>query len=105
MKHYRQGDVLLRRCEKRPKGEFTYSSELTLARGEQTNHHHTAYPTSKRSQIGVLEIGGQRFIDVGTEYFLRHQEHGEIRIDPGCYEIIMEREYDPFEKVFKKVVD
>lgn len=80
-------------------------SQLTIALGEATGHHHTLYPTSDTSRVRLVEIEGRRFLDVGTEYFLRHQEHKEQRIVPGVYEIVIEKEYDPFEKAMRKVVD
>lgn len=110
MKGHRHGDVLLTPVDKKTltlireeKGE--YQKELTIALGEATGHHHTLYPTGKERAVRLVELNGRRFIDVGTEYFLRHQEHKEQRIEPGVYEIIMEDEYDPFERVMKRVVD
>jgi len=80
-------------------------SQLTIALGEATGHHHTLYPTGGDSRVRLVEIEGRRFLDVGTEYFLRHQEHKEQKIFPGVYEIVIEKEYDPFEKAMRKVVD
>lgn len=83
-----------------------YKKELTLALGEATGHHHTLYQAiTGKPSVRLVELNGRRFIDVGVEYFLRHQEHHEQRIAPGVYEIVMENEYDPFEKAMKKVVD
>lgn len=111
-KHVRHGDVMLTRvdpesidglCERFVTA--SPSNELTIALGEATGHHHTLYPVEPESQIKLVEINGRRFIDLGAEYFLRHQEHSEHRIAPGCYEITMEDEYDPFAEEMKKVVD
>lgn len=101
---YRHGDVLLVPVEK-PAGEWIAKEEFTLALGEATGHHHTLYPATEKPKLSVLEVEGKCFIDVGTDYFLRHQEHSEHRIAPGCYQRIMEDEYDPFEKIMRKVVD
>lgn len=111
-KNYRHGDVALIRITGKEESELRlkfegvpFQKELTLALGEATGHHHTLYPEKKKPGVRVLEIGGQRFLDVGVSYFLRHQEHKEHRIEPGLYRIPMEDEYDPFEKAMRKVVD
>jgi len=106
MKMYRHGDVILVRREALPKGEVTEHKELTIALGEATGHHHTLYPaTSAAGSIKKVVVGDVVFLEVGEDYFLRHQEHREIRIDPGCYEILIEKERDPFRDVIRKVVD
>lgn len=102
----RQGDIMLVPVKELPTGGTRSSKrELTIALGEATGHHHTLYPTDKKSKATLVEVNGRRFIDVGAEYFLRHQEHEEHRIVPGLYEIVIEEEYDPFEEEMKKVVD
>ena len=110
MKIFRHGDVLLKQIEitkevKEALAKSEPQKECTIALGEATGHHHTLYPGGDEPSVRMVEIEGRRFLDVGTEYFLRHQEHHELRIDPGCYEIIMEEEYCPFEKAMKKVMD
>lgn len=103
----RQGDVLLVPVDKLPVGQIVKHSELTLAYGEATGHHHTLYQNADdiRSVVEEVIINGKRFIQLDTEWLLRHQEHKEIRVPPSTYEIIIEREYDPFEQMLKKVVD
>lgn len=81
------------------------NKELTLALGEATGHHHTMYPVKKDGWVKSIEVKGQRFIEVGVDYFLRHQEHKEHQISPGIYRVPMEDEYDPFEKAMRKVID
>lgn len=105
LKGYRHGDVMLVPVTEKPQGDWVKKKELTVALGEATGHHHTFYPATKGGSVSVLEVNGRMFIDVGADYFLRHQEHHEHLIAPGCYERVMEDEYDPFEKIMKKVVD
>lgn len=109
MNGHRHGDVGLlpvdsKTLEEVRKISGDYREELTIALGEATGHHHTLYP-AKEGKVRLVELNGRRFIDVGAEYFLRHQEHKEQRILPGVYEIVMEKEYDPLEKAMRKVVD
>lgn len=118
MKPIRQGDVLLVPIEELPKGQVTRHVQLTLAYGGATGHHHTLYPfggssvgqdaladTSNAEVVEEIIINGKRFIKLDVEWFLRHQEHKELRIPPACYEIVIEREYSPFEKMLKTVID
>lgn len=108
--HYRHGDVMLQRVDdaallkKISTSDSKAKSELTIALGEATGHHHTLYPVDGGS-VRLVEVEGRRFIYVSAEYFLHHQEHAEHRIAPGTYEILIEDEYDPFEKAMRKVVD
>jgi len=106
MKIFRQGDVLIREVATLPEGNLTpHTDKLTIALGEATGHHHTFYPAAPQAQIADIVINGKRFVKLDTDWLLRHQEHDEIRIPPGVYEIGNEREYNPFEQAMKKVVD
>lgn len=103
-KPIRHGDVLLLPVAFHPLVAIEHQ-ELTIALGEATGHHHTLYPAMPGYRVKEFYIGNRRFIDIGADYFLRHQEHKEIKIPPGTYEITIEKEYDPFEKAMKQVVD
>ena len=116
MKCIRQGDILLVEVDKKPIGVTTKHAQLTIALGEATGHHHTLY-----AQQGMLATDAprsetapyveeffddkKRFIKIDTAWVLRHQEHDHLEIPAGTYEIITEREYDPFEEEMKKVID
>lgn len=104
MKPIRQGDVILIPCNEKPEGE-TQHEELTLAYGEATGHHHTLYNLHPGAMIREWKKNNKRYFEVNKHYSLRHQEHKEIVVPPGVYEIGIEREYDPFENVLKRVVD
>ena len=105
MKAIRQGDVILVPCEK-PTGDAVEHKELTLALGEATGHHHTVYPEQKTGVVREWKNKDGRFIEVDSRFWLRHQEHAPVRIDPGqYYRIGEESEYDPFAKEMKKVID
>lgn len=104
MECIRQGDVILIRSDEKPEGE-TQHEELTLAYSEATGHHHTLYGLHPGAMIREWNKNKKRFIEVDKHYSLRHQEHEEIIVPPGVYEIGIEREYDAFEKVLKRVVD
>lgn len=126
MKTIRQGDILFKLCNEKPKAQIKKHAQLTVALGEATGHHHTLYPEGTvkifkaiKETTCIEKLGdgkapniieeffndGKRFIKLDAEWLLRHQEHKELKIGPGTYEIITEREYDPFAKIMKKVVD
>jgi hypothetical protein len=104
MKAIRHGDVDLIPVTK-PNSGGEQKQEYTLAYGEVTGHHHTLYPLSPGAFLTLFQDGEKRVIDVEGNFVLRHQEHDELTIPPGTYEILIEREYNPFEKMMKKVVD
>ncbi len=94
--HYRQGDVLViqkaipaaAKPGKRDKGR------IVLAYGEVTGHAHAI--ASKA--VKILEHEGTRYIRVpkrGAD--LSHEEHGTIKLAPGEYQIVLQREYSPEE--------
>jgi hypothetical protein len=105
-KRYRHGDVLLSPIQSVPVSarEIPHSGEYTLAYGEATGHHHrlrVAEPSSMKvfTDKGTLYV---QLMEIGT---LVHEEHHQLEIVPAVYRMSMEIEYDPFERMMKKVVD
>ena len=57
--------------------------------GEATGHaHRIVNGTIYRAQ-------GVRYIKAKKGAELVHEEHGPIKIEPGIYEIVIQREFDP----------
>ena len=90
----RQGDVLLKKCDKMPEGlkkVQPVNGRLVLAEGEATGHAHTIDATS-----GTLYGDDTRMVVVIDEPTkIEHQEHGVIEINPGIYWVVRQREYAP----------
>lgn len=123
MKLFRHGDVLIEQIEAMPDGQETLVTELTLALGEATGHHHTVYAERQRkadvcTELSVESVNaaiaairykvkdGIKYFKVESPVELRHQEHDTITLPPGCYRVRdLEREYDPFEKKMNQVRD
>jgi len=95
----RHGDVLLKEV-KGIKATGKKIKEHVLAEGEVTGHNHKAY-----GEMIPFKFKEKDYIKAITPLRLLHQEHNEIEIPVGTYEIVFEREYDPFKEEFKKVVD
>lgn len=118
-KQARQGDVFLERIEKLPAGVVPVERDkgkVVLAYGEVSGHTHAISerhvshfrveekPNKAEDQgfRGVRGMGGasgllKSYIVVGDEkpVSLVHQEHEEIQIAPGVYEVTRQREYIP----------
>lgn len=103
-KAIRHGDVILKPVDQAT-GERKELREYTLAHGEVTGHHHTLYAVNPGTLLNLYTDKERRFLELNEAWSLRHQEHREIIVPPGIYEIGIEREYDPFERVMRKVMD
>lgn len=94
-----QGDVLIKKVDS-VKGKKL--NHLTLAKGENTGHHHTI----TKGEAELYEHEGTLFLRVNSdEAILTHQEHGTITIPKGDYQIDIVREYDHFSEEAKRVQD
>ena len=100
---FRQGDVLLVRCNGIPRNAKPVGREngrVVLAHGEATGHHH-----SFSDGVQLLERGEDRYLMVKDEVAdLEHQEHGVIPVPKGQYKVIRQRQYDILEGV-RRVMD
>lgn len=100
----RQGDVMLKPVEQLPLGAQLAKragGRVILAEGEVTGHHHAI----RDAGVGLLEVEGRRFLrvpDAGAR--LEHEEHSTIEVEPGLYEVVIQREYDDAEE-WRRVAD
>lgn len=94
-----QGDVLLiRKSDKMHREIKGYSrvdpdsGRLILARGEKTGHHHTvdAMTADLFSRVGKSE---DRTLVVYQPTAVVHQEHPEVLLSPGEYEVRLQRQH------------
>jgi hypothetical protein len=104
----RQGDVMLRKVE--PK-EFKNPKEVKLnvvAVGEG-HHEHRVFGEG----VEVLEEEGTIFIKVAKKAELRHvhagtvnqAEHNPLTIEEGLWEVVHQRQYDPYKQAVERVRD
>ena len=101
MKLYRHGDVVIREVDKKINGK-EYGSYV-LAEGETTGHKHllTAVPSSMI--VVCKDEKGFFFSTQGA--VITHEEHKEIKLPAGNYEVVIKREYDYFLEEIKQVKD
>ena len=94
----RQGDVLLKPVEHVPANTRPVAREdgrLILAHGEATGHAHAIAEESAElvSAEGAAEL--YLLVHGHQPVSLAHDEHDTIKVDPGAYEVVRQREYTP----------
>lgn len=94
---YRQGDVLLTRITSLPNEVKKQENDvkIILAYGEATGHHH--YIEATKETNSFIDSDGNLFLDLEKDSVLIHQEHSEIIIPRGKYQVTIQREYSPEE--------
>jgi hypothetical protein len=95
MNMYRQGDVLLMSVDSGDGDDVPREDgRIVLERGEATGHAHAiAEPNARLVRNAKTQ---ERFLRVvETDAFLRHEEHAPIRVPPGLYRVVRQREYSP----------
>jgi len=98
---YQQGDVILRKVTKNLK-EGKKLDHLVLAEGEATGHNHRI----TEGIASLIMLDKILHLEVFSETAkLEHQEHNEIILPKGKYEIGIVKEYDPFEDEIRQVRD
>lgn len=100
---YRHGDLLIVPCENRPE-DAKRLDHVVLAEGEVTGHHHRIADPATAALYEASD--GTLYIDVvAAQASLVHEEHAEIVLPTGVYEVVRQREFDPFEDAVRNVAD
>ncbi len=107
----RHGDLLIVKIEYISTSLVETKSNV-LAVGETTGHSHKlngqviVYENINKDTLG--QLGGaenmtslknavpSKLFVANSEQYLVHEEHKPLKIEPGVYAVINEREYDPF---------
>ena len=92
-KQYRQGDVFLRSVSERPKeatAQAPSGERVVLAYGEVTGHAHAI----EACFATIYKSGELEYLQTKPGAVLRHEEHAPLKLEPGCYQIIRQREYE-----------
>lgn len=98
----RQGDIYLRPAlgASRTGTQTADGARVRLAYGNATGHAHVV--EAAEPEAGLLppaqcfdQPDGRRFLFVDRPCVLRHDEHDQVTLAPGAYEVIRQREYVP----------
>jgi len=95
-KQFVQGDVMFIQRKKKPSGKKTaprQDSRLVLARGEKTGHDHTV-DSATTTLFGKVGDGNMAIVVVEPTQVL-HQEHPPLGLEPGYYDVVVQRQYVP----------
>lgn len=104
---FRQGDVLIERVDKLPKGKCAKDKgRAILAHGEATGHAHEVMepkarliktegafqqPTDLEDSLPMSRLA----LGLGNPAEVKHQEHAPIPLKRGAYRVTRQREYSP----------
>jgi hypothetical protein len=104
-----QGDVALRRIENMPIN-LTEDRKGVVALGEISGH---AHKVSGKAQL-FKDSEGRMFVTVGDEGAtldhvkldtLTKADHDPLTLKKGCYEVILQNEYNPYSEAWERVLD
>ncbi len=87
-KLYRQGDILFKKIDEIPKKAKKIETDV-IVEGEATGHAH------KIVNGFIFQTWNEMFIEAKTGAEIVHDEHDPIALEPGYYEVIRQKEYDP----------
>ena len=102
------GDVIVTRVKQVPDSFEKMDTEPmnALAYGELTGHLHQLQGVQGQDfDLRIEPTTKERHLRIVKPTALKHQEHGPIILLPGDYKVGIQREYDPFEKISRQVVD
>lgn len=105
----RQGDVLLVLVDSLPEGATEVprdgAGRIVLALGEVTGHAHAVHETGAKLWSMPDNEVERRFLEITEASALVHEEHQEIHLEPGVYEVRRQREYVSADRPTRRVVD
>lgn len=106
MNIYRHGDLSFHPINEELKGELVkHNGSFVLALGEHTGHKHViTVPRLDDMEIFKTPEGGY-YMRLKTEGTITHEEHRPVKIAPGTYKMVHEREFDYALGETRKVID
>jgi hypothetical protein len=97
-----QGDVLFYKMKKMPKDLEEQKTNI-VQEGEATGHAHRL--SGNDFKMFIEPKTKKRYLKILSATPLRHEEHKEIILPEGEYEIDIVREYDHFHEETRRVLD
>jgi len=87
-KIYRQGDILFKKIDTLPTS-LTEKPDKVVAEGELTGHAHLLMNGALFEVINSEDL----YIQAGESTKIIHDEHLPIKLEPGSYQVIQQREF------------
>ncbi len=109
-----QGDVHFTRIDALPKGltETKPTTGRLIVTHSETGHHHEMAVLDRAKPAVQMFTGADPLVawlqvnrPTALEHMRPHDTHEPIMFQPGVYEIRRQREYDPMEKIARRVED
>jgi len=100
--HGFQGDVILVKIDSVPLGKKVEKKQrgFVLAEGEATGHAHCVL-----DEINLVEKDGTLYIGANEDFTITHEEHHQVTVPAGNYEVRIAKEYDHFAEEARNVAD
>ena len=95
----RHGDALLIPISEIPNKAKDLQTDILLA-GEATGHHHRF-----AGHTQILQYDKTKYVNVSQQTDLTHEEHKTVPVTEGLYKLVIEQEFDPFERIIQRVRD
>jgi hypothetical protein len=105
MNFVRHGDVLLRPVKEVSGKQIDSTDKYIVAYGEVTGHTHTLSTATKNGITVFQDEQGNKYLDITGQARIKHQEHKELEVMPGKYQVVIEREHDYFLEQVRQVAD
>lgn len=107
MRIIRHGDVCLREVQELPKNAQlkVKTNKHIVAWGEFTGHNHLLATKEKTKDLEIYDVDGVAYLVVNRVATITHQEHKMLEVPKATYQVVIEREYDPFMEQIRTVKD
>jgi hypothetical protein len=101
--HGFQGDVIFIKVNKIPtegKKIKKTARGYVFAEGEHTGNFHSTV-----ADIDCFDVNGKMYVSANESFLVEHQEHNNVTVEPGLYEIRIAKEFDHFAEEARQVRD
>ncbi len=100
-----QGDIGFHPVDTVVGNKYPHKGSVILARGEHTGHKHVITVDNPADMEMWQTLNGGWYMTLKTEAKVTHEQHGQIILSPGTYQVRQEREHDWFQEVTRQVID
>lgn len=101
MEYIQQGDTIYVKSTIPSDAQINKDFDGVVQHGESTGHAHRLHGDG----FTMFQTKEKRYLRLLKETPLRHEEHDEIKLPSGDYEVRIVREYDHFQDLTRPVVD